>query len=142
MITPIRRAGSPFAAGRLIDSALARASSSRTLARVSSTRTGLLSSGASAATTSRRTWVLAAPRIRSTTSSVRQPITSFISPDAPWPTPTMRSPGFSLPLRSAGPPGTISRTTTMSSCLNSTAPIPSSELEIVMLKLVALRGVM
>jgi hypothetical protein len=59
--------------------------------------------------TSRRTVVSLAPRIFSTTSSRRQPTTSVIAPDSPWPTPTMRSPTLSLPDNAAGPPGTISR---------------------------------
>ena len=48
------------------------------------------------------------PRISCTTSSRRQPTTSVILPDLPWPTARMRSLAFSSPFCCAEPPGRIS----------------------------------
>ncbi|KAG1277170.1 hypothetical protein G6F64_014743 [Rhizopus arrhizus] len=71
---------------------------------------------------------------------MRQPITSSTRPDLPWPTPTMRSPGFSVPSTAAGPPAMISRITTTSSWRCSCAPMPSSDSDIAWLKFSAVRG--
>ena len=57
--------------------AFAACSSRRILSRVSTTRAGLLSRPASGGIRSRRTCVPLAPLIFSTTSSMRQPTTSF-----------------------------------------------------------------
>ena len=73
------------------------------------------------------TTVPLAPLIFLTTSLIRQPITSTISPLSPWPTPTILSPFFSRLLLNAGPPGMISFTTVYSFSVWSFAPMPSSE---------------
>ncbi len=86
------------------------------------------------------TWVPLEPRILATTSSMRQPITSSSAPLLPWPTPTMRSPAFSVPSIAAGPPGMISRMMMKSSWRCSCAPMPSSDSDICWLKFSALRG--
>ena len=46
------------------------------------------------------------PLMRSTTSSILQPITSTISPSSSCPTPIILSSGFRESVFSAGPPGT------------------------------------
>ncbi len=89
---------------------------------------------------SRRTMVPLGPRIRSTTSSRRQPITSTISPSRFWPTPTILSAGCRLSALSAGPAGTRRTTLVNSSSDCSTAPIPCSDRLILMLKFSVLRG--
>ncbi|KAG0920229.1 hypothetical protein G6F31_020814 [Rhizopus arrhizus] len=122
-------------------SPLAACSARRTFCRVS-TRVWCFPSAPSAAgMNSSLTWVSFAPRILATTSSMRQPITSSTRPDLPWPTPTMRAPGFSVPSTAAGPPAMISRITTTSSWRCSCAPMPSSDSDIAWLKFSAVRGV-
>jgi hypothetical protein len=74
---------------------------------------------------------------------MRQPITSVIGPLLPCPTATTRSPTLILPDIAAGPPGTIERITVYSSSSRcSTAPMPSSESRIEMLKFSVVRGFM
>ncbi len=80
------------------------------------------------------------PRIRSTTSSIRQPMTSWLSPSLPWLTPTIRSPGCRRLSKSAGPPGMISRMMVYSPSVPSKAPIPSNERLIAISKFSEVRG--
>ena len=80
-----------------------------------------------------------APRIKSTTSSKRQPITSTISPSS-WPTPVILSAGCNWPALSAGPAGTRRTTLVCSSSVCSTAPMPCNERLILILKFSVLRG--
>ncbi len=108
--------------------------------RTSATVACLPSGPASAGRMSSRTTESLAPRICVTTSSMRQPSTSVNGPLSPWPTPTMRSPTFSLPDRPAGLPGTISRITVYSSRVCSTAPMPSSDRRMAMSKFSDARG--
>ena len=73
---------------------------------------------------------------------MRQPTTSIIGPLSPWPTATTRSPALILPLDAAGPPGTSVRIDHELVLRCSTAPMPSSDRRICMLKFSALRGLM
>ena len=75
------------------------------------------------------TIVFLAPRIKSTTSSSLQPITSTMSSFC-CPTPTMRSSAFRSPCKSAGPPGTTRFTFVYSSSIVSSAPMPSRDKDI------------
>ena len=90
--------------------------------------------------TSSLTVVSRGPRMRSTTSSKRQPTTSSMGPSVPWPTPIMRSDGDNSPCLSAGPAGTNRTTLVYSSSTCSTAPIPSKERLILISKFSARRG--
>ena len=52
----------------------------------------------------------------------------------------MRSDAFKPPFLSAGPAGTKRRTEVYSSCISNTAPMPSSERDMLMLKFSEVRG--
>ena len=88
----------------------------------------------------RRTVESLGPRMSSTTSSKRQPTTSMRGPCVPWPTAVILSAGFNSPPFAAGPAGTKRTTSTLSSSLFSTAPMPSNERDMFMLKFSEVRG--
>ena len=67
------------------------------------------------------------PLIRSTTSSILQPITSIISPNSSCPTPIILSLGFKDSVFSAGPPGTSEEIEVYKPSEESRAPIPSKD---------------
>ena len=94
--------------------------------RVRLTMACLPSGPASAGSISKVTTEFSEPRIKSTVSSKRQPVTSTMAL-LPCPTPKMRSPILSFPESAAGPPGTNSLIVVYSSLSWSTAPIPSRD---------------
>ncbi len=105
-MTPMRSSWSPRLTLR--SSFFAACASSVILARGSVMTRSCAPGGALPGWISSRTNEPCGPRISCTTSSRRQPTTSTISPDLPWPTARMRSFAFSSPLACAEPPGRIS----------------------------------
>ena len=117
-----------------IISFFAACSSSLTLSRTILITFVWCSSSASAGMISRRTKDPLGPLILLTTSSIRQPTISSISPSIPWATPTIRSAAFRSLDRSAGPPAIRRRTLVYSSSVCRTAPIPSNDRLMLILK--------
>ena len=119
---------------------LAACSSSLTSSRTISMISDGPSTPVSSCRTSSRTMVCLAPRIKSTTSSTRQPTTSCNFPSLSWPTASTLSPALRLPSLSAGPPGTTLAMLVYSFSRPSKAPIPSSDKRIEISKFSELRG--
>ncbi len=105
-MTPMRSLRSPRSMVR--SSFFAAWASSVILVRGSVTTRSFASVDALPGWISRRTKEPFGPRMSATTSSRRQPTTSTISPDLPWPTAMMRSVALSSPPCWAEPPGRIS----------------------------------
>ena len=136
-MTPMRL--SPSASLIVMTLACAACSSSLMVFRTMVT-IRLSSFSASASLTDKRTVESFGPRMSSTTSSRRQPTTSIMGPLSPWPTAEIMSAGFNAPDLSAGPAGTRRTMVVASSSVCSTAPIPSKESDMLMLKFVEVRG--